>query len=96
MSTKQKVNLSLSNQLLQEVEPPGKEDEEDAEVKKGEGEGKREEADSSTEESKGENPLDKYMKMVLQAREKQHIQASCTHLFFFQAAIKLLGLRQMA
>lgn len=37
----------------------------------------REEADDDDgrEESKGENPLEKYMKMVLEAREKQHAQS---------------------
>ncbi|XP_072253050.1 centriole and centriolar satellite protein ofd1 [Leuresthes tenuis] len=72
---RQELEQLEKEMLLQEVEPPEKEDEEDAEVKKGEDEGKREEADSSAEESKGENPLDKYMKMVLQARENQHIQS---------------------
>ncbi|KAM4559449.1 centriole and centriolar satellite protein ofd1 isoform 2-T2 [Odontesthes bonariensis] len=74
---RQELERLEKEMFLEEVEQPEKEDEEDTEVKKGEGEaeGKREEADSSMEESKGENPLDKYMKMVLEAREKQHIQS---------------------
>ncbi|KAM9709867.1 centriole and centriolar satellite protein ofd1 isoform 1-T1 [Menidia menidia] len=66
----------LEKEEQQEMEQTEKEDEEDKEVKKGEEEGKMEKEDSFKEESKDENPLEKYMKMVLEAREKQHVQAS--------------------
>lgn len=70
------VITSHSNQLLQEVEnPKQKEEEEETGVKKG----IDEEISGEKYESKSENPLDKYMKMVLEAREKQHAQVSCTH-----------------
>lgn len=71
----------MSNQLLQEMEQPGqeKEEEEETAVKKGGDEEQKQEADNDEEESKGENPLEKYMKMVLEAREKQHAQVSYTH-----------------
>ncbi|XP_070693999.1 centriole and centriolar satellite protein ofd1 [Pempheris klunzingeri] len=54
-----------------EVEQPGQTDEEEGEesgIKKGGDE-------AQTEETKDENPLEKYMKMVLEAREKQHAQS---------------------
>lgn len=63
----------MSNQLLQETEQPGREDEEE-EIKK-EDEEQKEEAD---EEPKDENPLEKYMQMVLEARQQQPAQVSCT------------------
>ncbi|KAM7380462.1 hypothetical protein PAMP_003755 [Pampus punctatissimus] len=56
--------------LSQEVEQPRQEDEEET----GNKEGIEEEAEMDRDESKGENPLEKYMKMVLEAREKQHAQ----------------------
>ncbi|XP_035532156.1 oral-facial-digital syndrome 1 protein homolog isoform X2 [Morone saxatilis] len=60
--------------VLQEVEqPPGEEGE--TETEKGGDEEQNQEADNDGEESKGENPLEKYMKMVLEAREKQHAQS---------------------
>lgn len=66
----------MSNQLLEELEEPAleKEDEE-TEIKKRDEE-QTQEADNDGEESKGENPLQKYMKMVLEAREKQHEEVS--------------------
>lgn len=68
------VITSHSNQLLQEVENP-KQEEEEIGVKKG----VDEEISGEKYESKSENPLDKYMKMVLEARGKQHAQVSCIH-----------------
>lgn len=70
------VITSHSNQLLQEVENPKQEEEEETGVKKGVDE---EISVEKYNESKSENPLDKYMKMVLEAREKQHAQVSCMH-----------------
>ena len=67
----------MSNQLLQEMEQPEHEEEEE-EIRKGEDEEQKQEADSDKEEPKGENPLEKYMKMVLEARQKQPKQVSCT------------------
>lgn len=70
------VITSHSNQLLQEVEnPKQEEEEEETGVKKG----VDEEISGEKYESKSENPLDKYMKMVLEARGKQHAQVSCIH-----------------
>lgn len=69
------VITSHSNQLLQEVENPKQEEEEETGVKKG----VDEEISGEKYESKSENPLDKYMKMVLEARGKQHAQVSCIH-----------------
>lgn len=70
------VITSHSDQLLQEVENPKREEEEEETgVKKG----VDEEISGEKYESKSENPLDKYMKMVLEAREKQHAQVSCIH-----------------
>ncbi|KAK9537702.1 hypothetical protein VZT92_005292 [Zoarces viviparus] len=62
--------------LLQEMEQPGlgKEEEEETELKKRDEE-QTQEADNDGEESKGGNPLEKYMKLVLEAREKQHVQS---------------------
>ncbi|XP_035860520.1 oral-facial-digital syndrome 1 protein homolog isoform X3 [Sander lucioperca] len=63
--------------LLQEMEQPGQrkeEEEEETGIKEGADEEQKQEADNDGEESKGENPLEKYMKMVLEAREKQHAQ----------------------
>ncbi|XP_068560942.1 centriole and centriolar satellite protein ofd1 isoform X2 [Cebidichthys violaceus] len=62
--------------LLQEMEQPGleKEEEEETELKKRDEE-QTQEADNDGEESKGENPLEKYMKLVLETREKQHVQS---------------------
>lgn len=70
---------------MQDVEQPRQKNEEEEEeetgIKKGGGdEEQKQEADNDGEESKGENPLDKYMKMVLEAREKQHAQVSCKHI----------------
>ena len=72
---------SISNQLLQEVEQSEKAaEEEETEVKTEEKEGQKVKTDDEGEESTHENPLEKYMKMVLEAREKQRIQVSCTHI----------------
>lgn len=70
----------MSNLLLQKVEQLGQEEEEEEEtgIEKGGDEEQKQEADNDGEEFKGENPLEKYMKMVLEAREKQHAQVSCT------------------
>ncbi|XP_071331455.1 centriole and centriolar satellite protein ofd1 isoform X2 [Trachinotus anak] len=60
--------------LLQEVEQPEQEDEEEEGetlIKKG---GDEEQKDDG-EEPKGENPLEKYMKMVLEARERERGQS---------------------
>uniref|UniRef100_A0A3P9L780 OFD1 centriole and centriolar satellite protein n=1 Tax=Oryzias latipes TaxID=8090 RepID=A0A3P9L780_ORYLA len=57
--------------LLQNVEQLEKEEEKESEVDKEEDDGQKKEADQSREESKVENPLEKYMKMVLEAREKR-------------------------
>ncbi|XP_078118121.1 centriole and centriolar satellite protein ofd1 isoform X1 [Sander vitreus] len=62
--------------LLQEMEQPGqRKEEEETGIKEGADEEQKQEADNDGEESKGENPLEKYMKMVLEAREKQHAQS---------------------
>ncbi|XP_041806538.1 oral-facial-digital syndrome 1 protein homolog isoform X2 [Chelmon rostratus] len=63
--------------LLQDVEQPGQEKEEEEETgrNKGGDEDQKQEADNGEEKSKSENPLEKYMKMVLEAREKQHAQS---------------------
>lgn len=61
------LTLFLFNQLLQEVEEAGQKEAEETEISKG-----REEEDCSNEEGpKTENPLDKYMKIILEARKKQ-------------------------
>lgn len=68
----------MSNQSLQDVEKPGQEEEDKEDeggvIKKQGDEEQKQEAGNDGEESKGENPLEKYMKMVLEAREKQHAQ----------------------
>ncbi|XP_056282586.1 centriole and centriolar satellite protein ofd1 isoform X2 [Pseudoliparis swirei] len=68
----QELEKLEKEELLEELEEPAleKEDEE-TEIKKRDEE-QTQEADNDGEESKGENPLQKYMKMVLEAREKQH------------------------
>lgn len=78
----------MSNQLLQDAEQPGQEvekeeEEEETEIKRGEDEEPKEETDDVREESKDENPLEKYMKMVLEAREKQHAQVRIPENFAF-------------
>ena len=75
----------MSNQLLRDVEQPGQEneEEEETEAKKGGDEEQKQEADDGGEEPKGENPFEKYMKMVLEAREKQQQQQAlvgCIHI----------------
>ncbi|XP_008273863.1 centriole and centriolar satellite protein ofd1 [Stegastes partitus] len=62
----------------QAVEPPEQKEEVETEVKKGGDGEQRDEADDDDDgrkESEGENPLEKYMKMVLEAREKQRAQS---------------------
>ncbi|XP_019945416.2 centriole and centriolar satellite protein ofd1 isoform X1 [Paralichthys olivaceus] len=59
--------------LVQEEEHLGQEEEEEERRKKTEGD---EEQEDDVEEPKGENPLEKYMRMVLEAREKQPTQSS--------------------
>ncbi|XP_027146637.1 centriole and centriolar satellite protein ofd1 isoform X2 [Larimichthys crocea] len=74
----QELERLENEMLLQDVEQPGQEEEkeeEETEIKKGEDEEQKQETDNGREESKGENPLEKYMKMVLEAREKQHAQS---------------------
>ena len=68
----------MFNQLLQEVEQPEQEEQEEDEtgIKKGGNEKQKDDG----EVSKGENPLEKYMKIVLEAREKQHAQVSFTEM----------------
>ena len=61
---------------MQELEQQGQEEEEETGATKGDEELKQE-ATNDREESKGENPLEKYMKMVLEARGNQ--QAQVTH-----------------
>ncbi|XP_023150843.2 centriole and centriolar satellite protein ofd1 isoform X2 [Amphiprion ocellaris] len=61
--------------LLEEAETSEQKEEVETMVKKGGDEEQRDETDGGDrEESKGENPLEKYMKMVLEAREKQRAQ----------------------
>lgn len=67
------VTTPVSNQLLEEAVQLEKEGEEmggEADIKKGEDD------EQIREEPKVENPLEKYMKMVLEAREKQNEQVS--------------------
>lgn len=66
---------------MQEVEQPGQEEEEKT------GSEKDEEQKHDREDSKDENPLEKYMKMVLEAREKQHAQVSRTQ--FSETTVQL-------
>ncbi|KAK2839866.1 hypothetical protein Q5P01_013606 [Channa striata] len=60
--------------LLEEVEPPGLEKEEQIGITKGGDEEQKDQSRDDEAESKDVNPLEKYMKMVLEAREKQHAQ----------------------
>ncbi|XP_071395069.1 centriole and centriolar satellite protein ofd1 isoform X1 [Centroberyx affinis] len=61
---------------LQEIEQPGQEEEEKGIIEGEHEEQKEEEERSGEEKSAGENPLEKYMKMVLEAREKQRAQSA--------------------
>ncbi|KAM6954774.1 centriole and centriolar satellite protein ofd1 [Lycodopsis pacificus] len=72
----QELERLQKEMLLQEMEQPGlgKEEEEETELKKRDEE-QTQEAGNDEEESKGGNPLEKYMKLVLEAREKQHVQS---------------------
>ncbi|XP_065818471.1 centriole and centriolar satellite protein ofd1 isoform X2 [Labrus bergylta] len=58
--------------LLQEVEITREEQEDKSEMKIGDGEQNQEADNKEEEKSKGENPLEKYMKLVLEAKDKQH------------------------
>lgn len=70
------LTVFVTEQLLQEVEQSGQEAEE-TEMRS---ERQTEEAGNDEEEkAKDENPLEKYMKMVLEAREKQHVQVRSIH-----------------
>ncbi|XP_053295688.1 centriole and centriolar satellite protein ofd1 [Pleuronectes platessa] len=59
--------------VMQEEEHPGQEEEEEERGNKTQGDGEQKD---DVEEPEGENPLEKYMKMVLEAREKQPTQSS--------------------
>ncbi|XP_074550485.1 centriole and centriolar satellite protein ofd1 [Halichoeres trimaculatus] len=63
--------------LLQEEEQTGeKEEKEEAEGRKNEDEEQKQELDEEEEEkAESENPLEKYMKVVLEARQKQRVQS---------------------
>ncbi|XP_049903990.1 centriole and centriolar satellite protein ofd1 isoform X2 [Epinephelus moara] len=63
--------------LSQEMEQSGQEKEEEEETgsEKGADEEQKQEADKDGEEAAGENPLERYMKMVLEARQKQSTQS---------------------
>ncbi|MEQ2254410.1 hypothetical protein ILYODFUR_003422 [Ilyodon furcidens] len=63
---RQELECLEKEMLLEEVVQPEKEEETD--IKKGE------DNEQSREELQVENPLEKYMKMVLEARQKQHQQ----------------------
>ncbi|CAN9497697.1 unnamed protein product [Ophioblennius macclurei] len=60
--------------LSREVERPAGEEEEETSIEQGGGEERTKETAIEKEESKSENPLEKYMKMVLESREKQREQ----------------------
>ncbi|XP_026150712.1 centriole and centriolar satellite protein ofd1 isoform X3 [Mastacembelus armatus] len=60
--------------LSQELEKTGQEEEEETGIRKGEDEKEEEEIGDDGGKSKSENPLEKYMKMILEAREKQQAQ----------------------
>ena len=64
---------------MQEEEHPGQEEEEEEEERGNKTEGDEEQKDD-VEEPEGENPLEKYMKMVLEAREKQPTQVSLSQI----------------
>lgn len=59
------------------MEQAGQDEEDTGITKSGNDEQK---PDDVREETKGENPLEKYMKMVLEARERQRAQVSPTHI----------------
>ncbi|XP_029967016.1 centriole and centriolar satellite protein ofd1 [Salarias fasciatus] len=61
---------------LQEAEQPAGEEEEETLIERRGDEEQPKETVTEKEESKSENPLEKYMKMVLEAREKQQLQSS--------------------
>lgn len=64
----------MSCQSLEDVaqlEEKEEEEEEDSGTSKGQGEERKQEAEDDGKDSEGENPLEKYMKMVLETRGKQ-------------------------
>lgn len=63
----------ISNQRLQEVETPEKKEDEETEISKV---GKEED---HGDEGKTENPLEKYMKIILEERKKQETEVSFSH-----------------
>ncbi|KAM8856010.1 centriole and centriolar satellite protein ofd1 isoform 2-T2 [Spinachia spinachia] len=66
----------LEKELLQEMEQPELEDEEEGETEiRKRDEEQTQGAANDGEEPKGGNPLEKYMALVLEAREKQHTQS---------------------
>lgn len=66
----------MPHQLSQDVEQAGQDEEDTGITKSGNDEQKQ---DDVREETKDENPLEKYMRMVLEAREQRRAQASPTH-----------------
>lgn len=64
--------------------------EQDEKKESGGDEEKKQEKDKE-EESKAENPLDKYMKMVLKAREKQQTKVNIMHMAFLTVDLWLLA-----
>ncbi|KAM6934177.1 centriole and centriolar satellite protein ofd1 [Xenentodon cancila] len=73
---RQELKRLEKEMLLQEMEQSRqvRDEEEETEGKTEEDEGLEEKADENREESTGENPLEKYMKMVLESRERQRLQ----------------------
>ncbi|KAF3694792.1 Oral-facial-digital syndrome 1 protein -like protein [Channa argus] len=69
----QELKRMEQEMLLEETEQPGQKKEEETGIKKGGDEEQSEEA-ADDEESKNKNPLEKYMKMILEARETQQSQ----------------------
>lgn len=67
----------MPHQLSQDTEQAGQ-DEEDTGIAKSVNDEQKQ--DDAKEETKGENPLEKYMKMVLEAREQRRAQVSPTHI----------------
>lgn len=63
----------IFNQRLPEVEKPGKKEDEETEISK-----VRKEEDHG-DEGKTENPLDKYMKIILEERKEQQTEVSFSH-----------------
>lgn len=74
----------MSCQSLEDVaqlevqEEEEEEEEDDSGRSKGQGEERKQEAEDDGKDSEGENPLEKYMKMVLETRGKQQEKVPCT------------------